>query len=275
MALKINNSPLLKSSSGNQSKPDVSTANLSQIFISSNNDSELSDPLKFFVDNTRAKFINHTYRLFNDQVIQEFIAKHYSAEVLQAYMGIKPFAFKADLARYCIIYELGGWYIDLGILWNMNVTAVSGLDLIVFKDRQEQCSSSWAIHNGAFWAKARHPALATAIDSVVHNYKRRYYGVTSLCPTGPNVFGSAIAKGGASEKTLIGKFIDLTPDCAYKNTAFVFPDGKIAAFYKPGMIGDQGRLIKLQQEGTNDYNDFYSQRNIYGESEELSQARDA
>ena len=53
------------------------------------------------------------YKLWVNTDIRIFLEKNYKKEVLEAYECLKPYAYKSDLARYCLIYKLGGGYVDL------------------------------------------------------------------------------------------------------------------------------------------------------------------
>lgn len=55
------------------------------------------------------------HRLYDDRAIELFISEHYPAEILAAYLRIKPEygAARADFFRYLAIYRLGGVYLDI------------------------------------------------------------------------------------------------------------------------------------------------------------------
>ena len=42
-------------------------------------------------------------------MVELFLADHYEPNVLEAYRKLIPYAYRADLARYCIVNKLGGW----------------------------------------------------------------------------------------------------------------------------------------------------------------------
>ena len=44
---------------------------------------------------------------------REFISKYFNKDVLEAYDTLLPGAYKADLWRYCILYKMGGIYMDI------------------------------------------------------------------------------------------------------------------------------------------------------------------
>jgi hypothetical protein len=97
----------------------------------------------------------------------------------------------------------------------------------------------------------------------VHNCKSEYYGVDSLSPTGPNLFGRAIAISDYCNNTIFGDL--LTPTAMRKNEtrAMVLPNGDVFAFLKAAPPGD---LTKLGAQGVNNYNKLYAARAIYNPS---------
>ena len=50
--------------------------------------------------------------LYDDAMCRNFIQQNFDADVLYSFDKLKPGAYKADLWRYCIIYEYGGIYAD-------------------------------------------------------------------------------------------------------------------------------------------------------------------
>jgi mannosyltransferase OCH1-like enzyme len=56
-----------------------------------------------------------TYRLWDGNSLRELIRQNYGREVLDAFELLQPYAYKADLARFCLLYLQGGLYVDLGI----------------------------------------------------------------------------------------------------------------------------------------------------------------
>lgn len=72
-------------------------------------------PPKMFECVSALKEANPEFKhmFFNDSNCREFIQHHFSAEVLHAYDKLIPGAYKADLWRYCVLYILGGVYLDI------------------------------------------------------------------------------------------------------------------------------------------------------------------
>lgn len=237
---------------------------ISQIFIS-DDDKGLPPRVLANTASVQINFPDYDYKLYDLRAIEDFLAAHYSEDVQWAFRTLQPFAYKADLARYAILNVTGGWYIDLGFKWLQNISLSSEITLLGFRDRQDVCCSSWGAYNGVIYSIKGHPALQTAIQMIVDNCKSKYYGITPMCPTGPNLWGKAIAQSARINTILLGDFCELTPRHKFKNIALLMPDGVIAAFYKPGIAGDPGRLNKLIPSGVNDYNWYWQNKNVYGE----------
>ena len=53
------------------------------------------------------------HRLFDDNECHDFIRDNFDESVLHAYNKLIPGAYKADLWRYCVLYKLGGIYLDI------------------------------------------------------------------------------------------------------------------------------------------------------------------
>lgn len=141
------------------------------------------------------------YRMFIERDVVELIRTKFPPSVLKAYEALKPYAFRADLARYCLLHEYGGLYADLSYFFVAPVPMPED-QAVVF--RGNLVSSPWDTSNGIIFARPGFKAFECAIKLVMENIERRYYGPTSLCPTGPVVWGKALAMTCDAEELLSG-----------------------------------------------------------------------
>ena len=212
-------------------------------------------------DQARASLPGFDYKLYGDAEVQEFLSAHFSRDVLIAYRKLVPYSYKSDFARFCILYEMGGWYVDVGLrLTGAKVVLADDVSLLTFRDINKYSGSSCSCSAGAIYASPRHPTTLQAIEMIVENVKSKYYGITPLCPTGPTLWGRAIAAVGFNGSCIFGDFLELTPTHSQKNKAMVLPDGTIFAFNKPSGGGD---LASLGAKGSNNYNDIWRSRQVY------------
>ena len=210
--------------------------------------------------------------LLGGVAIREFLSKSFGVEVLNAYDSLRPMAYKADLARYCLLYRYGGWYADISlkIVSPLLETLSSGSDLCFFRDYGEGLPSprvnAFDCQNSLFFAPASHVALEKSIVQVIQNVKKKYYGFNSTSPTGPTMFGGVLASFSGNLVRQIGSFLPLTQSMKKKNLAYVLEDGEIVAWHKSAWHCSSprgGDLSWIGVPGTNNYNEIWRKREVY------------
>jgi len=145
----------------------------------------------------RLKKANPTfeYRLFNDAECRQFIKDNYDADVLEAYDTLLPGAFKADLWRYCILYDRGGIYVDIKFQcepgFSFEDILLKGENLYIREyNHQGTGLYSHILYTGIIASKPKNPVFQKCIRQIVENCKNRYYGPEHTAPTGPYLFAS-------------------------------------------------------------------------------------
>ncbi len=127
-----------------------------------------------------------TFHLYDDVGCRDFIVKFFSKEIVDAYDGLKPGAYKADLWRLCILYEFGGIYMDIKLKCvDFKLTALIDKEHFA-RDRP---SHSLHIYNSIMVCKPKNIFLLASINQIVENVKHKYYGESQLSPTGPEMLG--------------------------------------------------------------------------------------
>jgi hypothetical protein len=199
----------------------------------------------------------YEHRVWSKEEIREQLTQHFEPEVLQAFDALRPYAYKADLARYCLMYLYGGWYIDINIEVAASPPNTANFHMLLIRDfNNDTRLAPWQVANGLFYSVPGHPALRKAIDLVIDNCKNKYYGKRTLSPTGPELFGRALAivgLDGNKSDYLIGDFID---NEKLNRKVFVFQN-KIFAIHKTNLGGDVG------VQGTNNYVNMWHKKDIY------------
>ena len=198
------------------------------------------------------------HRLYDRDAIRAFLRRHMESDVAWAFEELLPYAYRADLARLCLLYEFGGAYADLSVFFHAPLPVGSG-KLAVFRDRA--VAAPWIVSNTIIAAPPRLPALEAAIRMIVANCRKRHRGVSSLCPTGPVLFGKAIAMHCEPEQIHLGEVVNVAQRDSTEALAFVdATDGRMVAYRTKSAAGlDQLGL----HEGVNNYNDFYYARLVY------------
>ncbi|MFO1239232.1 MAG: glycosyltransferase [Sphingomonadaceae bacterium] len=194
----------------------------------------LPKPLEDNVADLVAANPGWVHRLHDDTAIEQFIEENYPAEILTAYLRIKPEygAARADLFRYLAVYALGGVYLDIKSRFTCPIDEVvhgdEGIILSQWRNSFGDPHQGFGLHpelghvpGGEFqqWhiiAAAGHPFLRAVIVHVLANidqYSPWSFGVGRngvFRLTGPIAYtlaihplmGSAPAKIVASEADL-------------------------------------------------------------------------
>jgi hypothetical protein len=197
------------------------------------------------------------------------IAEKFEPDVLQAFDLLRPYAYKADLARYCLLYIFGGLYVDLSIRPVNALKPPYGVGLATFRD-YDFLSPSWtAITIGILWAVPGRQEFRIAIDYILDNCRTRYYGSNPLYPTGPVLLGRAMAAAMTAKRQQqdaddqwVGICRPITGGMAQQNITYIAPDYSLVGILGKSRGGD---LTALGAVGTNNYNDFWHNKSVYGE----------
>ena len=244
--------------------------NISQIFLS-NSDQEIPSFIKSTSSSLDKIFKDHTKIIYDNRMLIDFIKLYFDKDVLLAFKKLKPLAFKADLARYCLLYKLGGWYFDIAIRCIRRYDIPEETDLLCFRDEQRHSKTSWAVCNGIIWSRSKNIIHYKSIEKIIRNCRTNWYGRTPLCPSGPALFGEAIAENNREQKIIYGDLIRPNIPFTRKNlpilyrifkAKFYLPNGKPFALLKPAKGGD---LKKLGVRSSDNYNDYWKNKDIYNQ----------
>jgi len=213
------------------------------------------------VESFKNNYPEADYYLYQDSDLRKFLAEHFDADVLKTYHKLTPYAFKADLARYCLLYIHGGLYSDLSHLHITPIQPDETAGMAVFRDIAGH--PSWAVSNAVIYAEPGRKELKCAIDMIVNHAAMNYYGDSCLDVTGPYLFGRALAEVNNYKDIMFGDSRELTPNRAgNKNIYKILPNGDLIAFRNKkegGQISDYG------VSGANSYADIWNKRQVWGE----------
>jgi hypothetical protein len=170
------------------------------------------------------------------------------------------------------VHHFGGWYADITLKFTSGVAFENSIEFIYFYDYGDGLPSPFRTGhdcmNAFFYAAAGSAILSDAIEMVLRNCHERNYGISSLCPTGPTLFGRAVAMHAPEYNQLFGHFMPLTPFHPNRNKSFVAPDGSIIARHKSAWHSNHpgpGDLSAFGAPGTNSYFHLWRQRQVYAD----------
>jgi mannosyltransferase OCH1-like enzyme len=203
------------------------------------------------------------YRMWFLDDARALIGEVYGEEVLGAFDILRPFAYKADLARYCIVNHLGGIYIDLSVT-DFRGFDVGDYEFVGFRD-PNNAETSWKVATHMFYSTKDSPILRASIAECVANVRRRFYGRDAHFPTGPSVLGRAVANYSPEARVQIGDYWWLKR----RRNKYTLPGqgvvarGKVGGRYLGGVSG---------VPGGNNYSAMWRERTIYGSADPGTEA---
>jgi len=124
-----------------------------------------------------------SHQLFDDNDCREFIKAHFPPVVLEAFDSLLPGAYKADLWRYCVLYKEGGIYLDIKYIPHNKFRFIT----LTEREHFVLDADGNGVYNALMVCKPENPILFQAINAIIRNVKRRYYGNSSLEITGPHL----------------------------------------------------------------------------------------
>jgi glycosyltransferase involved in cell wall biosynthesis len=200
---------------------------------------------------------DETFQLWGLSDARNFLEEHFESEVSDAFDNLKPFAFKADLFRYCVTWKLGGWYFDYSLDIPSVRPVTERLDLVLFRDLNNVSNMSpHQLANGVFFSKESTPLMKYAFEKVVENSEKGRAGHSPLDVSGPRLLGLVAAM--CYDKGELGNFA--VGD-------YVFDENLIRnKFSLAGRTVALGKLSaggELDVPGTNNYVELWNSGGIF------------
>lgn len=199
-------------------------------------------------------FEDINYKMYTFRDIHKEFYKNNTSEISKAFSNVKAYAFKADLFRYYLLYEYGGWYSDLNNIFLGNKINTEFLDFYAFKDDVPGSSVPESFQNSILYAKKNNKIIKQALEMSIENVLNCYYGDHPLEVTGPSVIGKAVYDT-YDNIAQLGRFTIESGE----QRVFLLDDGTSFAYYKPkGYSPANSGLV-----GGNSYNDLWSSKKLY------------
>ena len=158
-----------------------------------------------------------TYKLWTETEINEL--KLINKEI---YDEEPYYTGKSDIARYEILYQFGGVFIDADSLWIEGNNISLNIILDMTKESNMFCAeepvNKWSIANGVIGFAKNHETLKNIINFINKNYinlKSKYPNKRDVwIVTGPKIFTDIVKK---NDKSLILKSFYFYPESFHKN----------------------------------------------------------
>ena len=222
-----------------------------QIWITENNE-PFGEYISSQVQALKLLYNNYTHRIYNNEECREIIKKNIGEKSAIFYDKLKPNAFKADFARYLILYVYGGYYYDISLCPEYKFECVT--DTLVYKGIAGKYTTNnmrLLENNFLYFKNPKHKFLEKAINDCLNNIRYSLYHEHPLSITGPIMLGKL-----DSSSLTLGEVRKIN------NSQYAsFFDDKLHLKHKP--IKYQADLSKLGNRGTNNYEKMWFEKNVF------------
>ena len=189
----------------------------------------------------------------------QFLEDYFEEDVQKAYNKIIPGAFKADLMRYCILYEKGGIYLDA------KMKPINGFKLVDVTNKEyfvrDFNTTGGGVCNGFMVCKKGNPKILNAINQIVKNVNEKYYGESSLEPTGPLLLKKMFTE---DEMKNFDFEFTIHPNSPDPDKAILIISRERENYDKAILIKDETLVIEqTKNRKEKNYGDLWSEQNIY------------
>jgi len=238
-----------------------------QIFISANND-PLSSQLEKNVKQIQLLYPEYEYNFYDNQKIKDILTNNFSDKIVQAYLDLKPYAFKADLARMCLLYLYAGYYFDLGINV-VNKIEFDNHEIVMVLGETDQHHSNLTLieNNFCFVKNKKNKIIKSIIDEIANNVYNLNYGIHPLDVSGPLAIGRIVDTNNKNITFCSVKkdFQFLTHEERSQDMTgerkIAYYQDKIFYYFKLNSLSSD--LTQLGGLGTNNYSSMWYQNQVY------------
>ena len=151
-------------------------------------------------------------RFYDDAECATFIRTHFDSRIIAAYMRLTDGAHRADLFRYCVLYIVGGVYLDIKSILRRPLSEIFptiGVPSSKFTWYTSLCSSHRCIYNGVIASPPGNPFLLALIEhmaNTTHAPPDRHYYVRHMLHLLQHNYGRL---GGAARYETAGTRLEL------------------------------------------------------------------
>jgi hypothetical protein len=219
------------------------------------------------------------YHLWSGEQLRTFIGDTFRPAILRAFDTLRPYSYKCDLARFCLLFAGGGMYVDLAVRLMNEWRVPASCGIAAFSEMYPGMKSWTATQTSVLWAIPGRPEMETAIEWIIENCEKRYYGPHDHYPTAGALLGRAFAAAMAAkgqshsaDDQWVGEVRYMTPEQEMTNVCYVAPDRTLVGIRTKSSTGELG---EIGLSGTNNYCDIWRARQVYGEPEHVWKGDDA
>jgi mannosyltransferase OCH1-like enzyme len=191
------------------------------------------------------------FHLYDENDCRNFIRDNFDSDVLDAYNSLIPCSYKSDLWRFCILYKKGGIYLDI------KYKCVNNFKFIELTEEEHfvRDRGNGLVYTALIVTLPNNEIMKECINHIVNNVKNKYYGNSSLDPTGPGLLGKFFSNKQINELNMYheGSYVENK-----LNEYYIVKNNTIILFNYHGYRDEQSLVQKNKY-----YSILWDEKNIY------------
>ncbi len=149
--------------------------------------SDLPSPTRNIIIQMKRQNPDFKFVLYDDQAMGLFMKNNFHGRVYDCFTRLNMGAAKADLWRYCVLYKIGGVYLDIDshITGSLNNLITNNEEAIISREKNMGSFLQWMLIY-----PPKHEIMKKTIDLCCERIEERLDNILEV--TGPGVYTSAI-----------------------------------------------------------------------------------
>lgn len=211
-------------------------------------------------------FDTSEHHVYSGAELESIIKDNFAEEVYLSYKKLRPYSFRCNLGRACLLYLYGGLYLDFNMLFvnSLKQPVLENHKFCSFLYDNYRHLKGLAFASGIMSSEKGSVVMKNIIDIIVDNCRNEYYGSDLLNVSGGLAVGKAytkaIVEGTLKEEDVCfyGECNNITPYRTRANFAFIGCDGEMIAIRMKGWD-----IRELGIPGVNYHYEFYKNGTVY------------
>lgn len=243
-------------------KADIDDLNIFNILIFDGKYNP-TDRLKLHIDSFKLQYPKMKHHLFFKDEVREIIKNNFDSDIVVAFDKLRPYAYKSDLARLCLLYKFGGIYSDISHIHLSPIIIEDDTRLVFFRGAGGLNNPPFLISNSVVFARPGQKEILDLINIIAKNTKSNYYGMNRLDITGPYTWGRYISSLQRFDGITFGDVVrtvhGMPKKSTYHTLSKYMPDGRLIC------IKNKSKNSSVEEflDGGNSYAKMWKNREVY------------
>jgi len=164
--------------------------------------------------------------------LRDLISARFSGDVVLAFDRLQTTVNRSELGRYCLLYAIGGLYVDPWLRLLNPLDVPPGKDIACFRSAKVTMGASWSVDTGLLYATPGQAEIGQLIEQIAESSQTGALGAIPASVTGSERLGRLLAVAYEAKRYFGGEIVRLSAHPIATTDAFLSQDGQLVAIRK-------------------------------------------